>query len=95
MNEKERRERLNAIAGAIELVLGPGWVYVVIIAKPGEPASVNMMSDCPLESFAEIMSELSQRWKDGNRPKELYETPPEKEKETLSGFDLPDSLRPG
>jgi hypothetical protein len=95
MNEKERRERLNAVAGVIELVLGPEWLYVITIGKPGEAGSFNMMSNCPPGAFEEVMNEILRRWKDGNRPKELYENPPEKEKETPSGFDLPDSLRPG
>jgi hypothetical protein len=62
------------MAEAIEERVAPGWLYVLVLGKPGEGESVNMVSNAPSEQQAELLEmlqELVRRSESGVTPKEL------------------------
>lgn len=68
---KVRKKRLRDLTGMLELVLGPEWVYIVIIAKPGDPETLNLVSNTPPEIGDDMIREIGERWNKGTRPKQL------------------------
>jgi len=42
-----RERRLMQLGEALERHLEEGWLYYLVIARPGEPDSVNMISNVP------------------------------------------------
>ena len=55
----------------LELVLGPEWLYVVIIHKPGDDESTNLVSNTPDPIAEQMIREIGERWNKGTRPKQL------------------------
>lgn len=70
-DQAEREKRLRELTGMIEVTLGPEWVYFVVIAKPGEPQSINLVSNAPEEIAADMIREIGERWNKGTRPQKL------------------------
>lgn len=68
---EERRARLRNLSEALESQLDPGWVYVLVVGKPGEKESVNMLSNAPLEMTDKIIKEMASRCANGERPRNL------------------------
>jgi len=69
-----RERRLMQLGEALERHLEEGWLYYLVIARPGEPDSVNMISNVPPEEIKQIidmLSELTRRHQAGQGPKQL------------------------
>jgi hypothetical protein len=70
-NPISREKRLQDLTGMLELVLGPEWLYVVIIHKPGDDESTNLVSNTPDPIAEQMIREIGERWNKGTRPKQL------------------------
>jgi hypothetical protein len=70
-----RERRLSQLAEAIESLLDDGWSYLLILGKPGDADTVNLVSNIPVkysEQALKVMLEvLGQRQAGGQKPKEL------------------------
>lgn len=97
---EERLKRLRELAGAIELVLGHEWFYVVAIGKPGDRDSANMLTNAREEDFQTLIDEVLRRWDEGRRPEKVDLAEPKMKHENKippqaqTGFNLPDSGSP-
>jgi hypothetical protein len=67
----ERQELLKRLTEAIELALGPEWIYIVIIAKPEDEESSNVAFNCSPEDFGRVMHEIMYRWEKSLRTQKL------------------------
>jgi hypothetical protein len=69
-----RERRLLVLAEAIEKHLDEGWLYFLVIGKPGERDSTNMICNARLETHQQVMEmlkELTERYAKGVSPREL------------------------
>jgi hypothetical protein len=69
-----RERRLLVLAEAIEKHLDEGWLYFLVIGRPGDPDSTNMICNAPLETnkqILEMLKELTERYASGVGPREL------------------------
>jgi hypothetical protein len=69
-----RERRLLQLGEAVEKHLDEGWLYFLVIGKPGDPDSVNLISNaapetCPLA--VEMLKTLAERYAKGVGPREL------------------------
>ena len=68
---KARENRLQSVCGALELALGGEWNYFLIIGKPGDAQSVNVLSNTDPRQFKKLIDEVLRRWDDGAHPQRL------------------------
>lgn len=69
---EERRARLRNLAEALQSQLDPDWVYVLLVGKPGEKESVNMICNSSPELTDKIVKEIASKWAKGDlRPRNL------------------------
>ena len=62
------------LAEAIEKHLEEGWLYFLVIGKPGDQDSINMVCNAPLgtnQEILEMLKILTERYTRGVQPKEL------------------------
>jgi serine protease inhibitor ecotin len=72
--QDHRERRLLVLAGALEKHLDEGWLYFLVIGKPGDPDSTNMVCNAPLETNEEVLKmlkELTERYSKGLKPQKL------------------------
>lgn len=80
--EPERERRLETLAGAIELALGPDWFYLCIIGQAGQPQSVNLISNCYQAHIAEeLVGIITERIQQGHKPRPHYPNPTNEDKD--------------
>lgn len=71
---EHRERRLMQLGDAVEGLLEEGWVYWLIIGKPGELDSTNIVSNVPPpfnEQIRDMLLEIARRYKAGVKPSEL------------------------
>jgi hypothetical protein len=69
---EDRQARLRQLADAIEFQLEPGWVYVLVVGKPGDAQSVNLVSNAPTEMADQIIQGMADRCANpATRPRSL------------------------
>jgi hypothetical protein len=72
-----RERRLMQLSEVLESYLceyDEHWLYLLVIAKPGDLDSVNLLSNMPPEATGEILAtlqELAKRYSEGVAPQEL------------------------
>jgi uncharacterized membrane protein YdbT with pleckstrin-like domain len=69
-----RERRLLVLSEAIEKHLEEGWLYFLVIGKPGDQDSTNLICNAPLETnkqVLEMLKELTERYSKGIQPREL------------------------
>jgi hypothetical protein len=69
-----RERRLLQLGEAVEKHLDEGWIYLLVIGKPGDGDSVNVVSNAPLEThrqILEMLKTLAKRYSKGVPPQEL------------------------
>jgi hypothetical protein len=69
-----RERRLLVLSEAIEKHLEEGWIYLLVIGKPGDGDSVNVISNAPMEThqqILEMLKTLAERYSKGIQPREL------------------------
>ena len=69
-----RERRLLQLGEAVEKHLDEGWIYLLVIGRPGDGDSVNVVSNAPLEThqqILEMLKTLTERYSKGVGPREL------------------------
>jgi hypothetical protein len=67
-----RERRLMQLCEALQPHLDEGQYFVLIIGKPEDPESINLVSNIPAaEEFMEILTEITNRHAKGTKPQEL------------------------
>ena len=69
-----RERRLLVLSEAIEKHREEGWLYFLVIGKPGDQDSTNLICNAPLETnkqVLEMLKELTERYSKGIQPREL------------------------
>jgi serine protease inhibitor ecotin len=69
-----RERRLMQLGEAVEKHLEEGWLYFLVIGKPGDPDSTNLICNAPMETnkqVLEMLKELAERYSKGVQPREL------------------------
>jgi hypothetical protein len=69
-----RERRLMQLGEAIEKHLEEGWLYFLIIGRPGEPDTTNLICNAPIamnKQVLEMLRELTERYSRGVEPREL------------------------
>jgi hypothetical protein len=56
-SESPRVKRLRYMAEAVDNYLPPDWVFVLIVGKPGDADTVNLVSNAP-EDIADALIEV-------------------------------------
>jgi hypothetical protein len=69
-----RERRLLVLGEAVEKHLDEGWVYFLVIGQPGDPDSVNLISNAAPETHPralEMLKTLAERYAKGVGSREL------------------------
>jgi hypothetical protein len=69
-----RQRRLLRLAEVLEKHIDEGWIYVLVLGKPGEAGATNLLTNAPPKKHSEILEmlrELVERHKEGVKPEEL------------------------
>jgi hypothetical protein len=69
-----RERRLLQLGEAVEKHLDEGWIYCLVIGRPGDGDSVNLISNAPPETHGqilELLKTLTERHSKGVDPREL------------------------
>jgi len=69
-----RERRLQQLSEAIEKHLEEGWLYFLVIGKPGEVDSINLVSNSTMadhQQIIDILQTITERSSKGVQPQEL------------------------
>jgi serine protease inhibitor ecotin len=69
-----RERRLLQLGEAVEKHLDEGWLYFLVIGKPGDPDSTNMICNALPEThqqILELLKTITERYSQGVSPREL------------------------
>ena len=69
-----RERRLMQLGEALEKHLDEDWIYFLVIGRPGDLDSTNIISNVPplgIEEITKLLNEIARRYQAGERPKEL------------------------
>jgi hypothetical protein len=69
-----RERRLLQLGEAVEKHLDEGWIYCLVIGRPGDGDSVNLISNVPPEAHRQILEMLKtlvERYSQGVDPRAL------------------------